>query len=129
MKKGIILLSLLGLLLVYMGIVIAADLPKEIVIENKGYSLDTKGPVTFQHAKHTVDLKIACTDCHHVYKDGKNTLQKGQPIQKCSACHDVKESKGNTKKLQLAYHTNCKDCHKTLKKGPVDKCTDCHAKK
>jgi DnaJ-class molecular chaperone len=56
-------------------------------------------------------------------------LKQGQPIQKCITCHDVKETKGKVLKLQLAYHTNCKECHKTLKKGPVDKCTDCHAKK
>lgn len=116
------------------GVLIAADAPVDITLEGKKYAKDKKGPVKFTHQKHTADYKIACADCHHVYKDGKNTWKEGDEVQKCIACHDPKKKDGKVMKLQNAYHRNCKNCHKALKKegkktGPFKKCNDCHAKK
>jgi predicted CXXCH cytochrome family protein len=116
------------------GILKATDVPDEISIKSDAFKSYKKGPVKLAHKKHTVDYKIACTECHHVYKDGKNVFKEGDPVQKCSGCHDPEESKGNVKKLMLAYHKNCQGCHKELEKagkpaGPTTKCNDCHEKK
>ena len=89
----------------------------------------TKSPVEFTHKKHSVDQKIACTECHHVYKDGKNVFKDGDKVQKCSACHtDPKKDQGKVLSTKNAFHKNCQPCHKEAKKGPT-KCTECHPKK
>ena len=116
------------------GALIAADCPDEISIHSKAFETHKKGPVNLSHKKHTVDYKIACAECHHVYKDGKNVFKEGDPVQACSDCHDPVKSEGNVKKLMLAYHKNCQGCHKDLEAagkptGPTRKCNDCHAKK
>jgi predicted CXXCH cytochrome family protein len=116
------------------GVLIAADIPDKIQIESKAFETHKKGPVEFSHKKHAEDYKIACTECHHVYKDGKNVYKEGDPVQKCSACHDPDKSEGKKVKLMLAFHKNCQGCHKDLKKagkpaGPTTKCNECHAKK
>ena len=116
------------------GALIAADVPDEISIQSKAFETHKKGPVNLSHKKHAVDYKIACTECHHVFEGGKNVFKEGDPVQACSECHDPVESKGNVKKLMLAYHKNCQGCHKDLEAagkptGPTKKCNDCHAKK
>jgi hypothetical protein len=116
------------------GILIATDVPEEISILDPAIEKHKKGPVKLTHKKHAVDYKIACTECHHVYKEGKNVFKEGDPVQKCSACHDPVKSEGKVKKLMLAFHKNCQGCHKELEKagkptGPTKKCNDCHEKK
>ena len=116
------------------GVLVATDCPEEISIKSGAFSKYKKGPVKLSHEKHNVDYKVACTECHHVYKDGKNVYKKGDPTQKCSECHDPVKSKGKVKKLMLAYHKNCQGCHNALGKagkptGPTKKCNDCHEKK
>jgi len=122
-----------GLLFVTVGALTAADVPDEIVISSECYKKDIKGPVKFTHKKHAEDYNIGCSECHHVYKDGKNVWKEGDPVQKCSACHDPEKRDGDVDKLKNAYHKNCKNCHKTLGKegkptGPYKKCNDCHEK-
>ena len=136
---------LTGLIFFTVGTLIAADkqvAPDEIMIENKGYKKDKKRPVHLTHKKHTDPTKdkgygVACADCHHVYKDGKNVWKEGDHVDKCSKCHDIskntKENGVKVVKLQNAYHKNCKNCHKALKKegketGPFKKCNGCHKK-
>jgi hypothetical protein len=116
------------------GIPLATNAADEINILDPSIEKPKKGAVLFSHKKHAVDCKIACTDCHHVYKEGKNVFKKGDPVQKCSACHDPVKSEGNVKKLMLAFHKNCQGCHKELEAagkptGPTKKCNDCHEKK
>jgi hypothetical protein len=123
-----------GVLFLSGGVLIAADVPVEITLDGKKYKSNTKGPVKFTHEKHEKDYKIACADCHHVYKDGKNVWTEKDPVQKCIECHDPKKKKGKALKLNSAYHKNCKTCHKNLNKegkptGPYKKCLGCHAKK
>ena len=137
MKKQILFVSgviLSVALFTGVGFLIATDVPDEINIKADAFPKHKKGPVKLTHKKHNVDYKIACADCHHVYKEGKNIYKEGDPVQKCSACHDPVESKGKVKKLMLAYHKNCMGCHKALEKagketGPTKKCNDCHQKK
>ena len=137
MRKNV--LVLLGVivsiaLFVGVGVLIAADCPDEVSIHSDAFKTHKKGPVNLSHKEHNMDYKIACAECHHVYKDGKNVLKEGDPIQKCAECHDPVKSEGKVKKLMLAYHKNCQGCHKGLEKagkttGPTKKCNDCHAKK
>ena len=137
MKKRILLLGAVILSIVLftgVGILIATDCPGEISIKSDAFTKYKKGAVKFSHTKHHADYKIACTECHHVYKDGKNVFKEGDPVQKCSECHDALKSQGKVKKLMLAYHKNCQGCHKQLAKagkktGPTRKCNSCHEKK
>lgn len=136
MKKGIltlIMVSLAGLIFLMAGALTAADVPDEIMISNEGYKSDKKGPVKLSHKKHSEDFKIACTGCHHDYQDGKNVWNEGEPVKKCSACHNPLKKQDDVLKLSLAYHKNCKGCHKKAtadgKKAPFKKCNKCHEKK
>jgi len=133
MKKGFLALTLVlfaGLMFLSVGVLTAADAPDEFMIENK-YKDDKKGAVKLTHKKHSVDYKVACTECHHEYKDGKNVWNDKMPVKKCKECHDPDKKQGNADKLQLSYHKNCQTCHKELKgkEAPWKKCADCHAEK
>jgi cytochrome c553 len=98
-----------------------------------------KVPVNFTHKQHSVDLKIKCTDCHHVYKDGKNVWKDGDKAAKCSSCHNTPKKNQKVGGVKVysaynAYHKNCRTCHKAFKKqdkkskAPT-KCNQCHPKK
>jgi hypothetical protein len=119
--------------------VVAADVKDEFNIKAGIWPTPTKAAVPFTHKKHAEDYKIACTDCHHVFKDGKNVWKEGDPVQKCEACHTNTEVQGEAKlppeekklNLKLAFHNNCQGCHKQLKKDKPDTkapvtCTGCH---
>jgi hypothetical protein len=126
------------LLFLIVGTLTAAEkqtVPEDIIIENEGYKSKRKGPVPFSHQDHFESYDVACTECHHEYKDGKNVWQEGHPVKKCHECHSPLKSEGKVKKLKLAFHKNCKNCHKDLAKegitkdAPYKKCGDCHQKK
>jgi hypothetical protein len=137
-KRGIDVLSVSLMIIVfftYLGALIAAEeqeIPDEIILDSDVYETNRKGPVTFSHTDHAEDYELECIQCHHDYKDGKNIWKQGDPVKKCSACHDPLKSKGKTKKLSVAYHKNCKGCHKRLvieqgsTDAPYKKCYDCH---
>ncbi len=125
------LLVVAGAALIFGGALTAADVPDEVSISNEGYASDKKGPVKLTHKKHVEDYEAACESCHHVYEDGENVWKEGDPVQQCSECHDYEKSEGNILKLQLAYHKNCKECHKDAykegnKNAPFRKCNGCH---
>ena len=135
MKKGLltfIVLAMTVLLFAAVGVLTAADVPEEIIIEGDSYKKDIKGPVKLSHQKHFAEYGAACDECHHEYQDGKNVWTASDPVKKCSECHDYEEHKGEVKKRQTAFHNNCKDCHKDAKKlgkeAPTTKCNDCHEK-
>lgn len=133
MKNGILLKILLlsiGLVFLAAGVLTATDVAEKIVIDNQVYSKDIKGPVNFNHLKHSKDYNAACTDCHHDYKDGNNIWKEGDAVKKCLNCHDPEKTQGNAPKLLMAFHDKCKDCHKQSGKdtAPSSKCNDCHAK-
>jgi len=113
---------------------IANDIPDIITIENEGYKKDKKSPVILNHKKHNNNYGILCNKCHHVYKDGENIWKDTDHVQKCIECHDPIKTKGDVKKLQLAFHKNCKNCHKNVmkkesdKNAPFKKCKECHKK-
>lgn len=112
-----------------------------ILIEIQGYEKDGKRPVKFQHRRHENEYlnlngdRIACEECHHEYVNGKNTWTEGDNVKRCGAegCHDPLIAKGKSQhKLRIAYHKNCKNCHKALrtasksKNAPFKKCSACH---
>jgi len=126
---------LAGLFFFAAGGLIANEIPDFIELDQDLYKSNRKGPVPFEHGMHTEDYEVVCNKCHHIYKDGNNVWKEADPVQKCEACHDPSESKGDIKKLRLAFHKNCKGCHKELKKegisdeAPYRRCSDCHEKK
>jgi hypothetical protein len=146
-KKRINLFTIIlpGIIFLTIGALTAGDLPTEapdeLTIDNTGYKKDKKKPVLFGHKEHAEEYinaegkKIDCTECHHKYDEkGKNLWKEGDPVQRCGAsdCHDpLKKKSKNQHKLQLAYHKNCKDCHKAVKKAypkkdaPFKKCNAC----
>ena len=144
MKKGAAVLGIM-LFVFFMGVgllwVSANDTspPSEVLIKNTGYKRIKKGPVKFSHEKHVKEYKVACNECHHIYKDGKNVWKPGQSVEKCAECHNPIKKKGQKPmSLMLAYHKNCMGCHKKLaKEGKISqqqykklrKCNTCHAKK
>ncbi|MBN1103223.1 MAG: cytochrome c3 family protein [Deltaproteobacteria bacterium] len=102
-----------------------------LILDNKAYKSDRKGPVTFTHRKHAMDYRVSCWDCHHDYKDGKNLWSPWGETKQCAQCHDPKKSVDKVVNLQKAYHVNCKTCHQNLaaqkkKTGPHRKCLGCH---
>ncbi|MGD9031342.1 MAG: cytochrome c3 family protein [Desulfobacteraceae bacterium] len=127
-----------GLLFMIIGTLTAAEkqaVPDEIAIENDGYKSDKKGPVKFSHRDHSENYDVSCNECHHEYQGEKNVWEKGDPVKKCVDCHSPLKSQDKVKKLKLAFHKNCKNCHKELsrkgisKDAPFKKCGDCHEKK
>lgn len=123
----------------------AADVKDSFNMESKVYKKRKKATVVLSHKKHNEEYKIACADCHHVYKDGKNVWKEGDKVDKCDVCHKEakapKAKKGEpkmSKKEKIAkyhysaIHENCVSCHKAEKKkgkkAPA-KCKDCHPKK
>jgi len=137
MKKSLTIITIITAFLISLGIiawVYAADkTPETYKIDNdKSLFRDskrTKPAVEFTHEKHEKKHKIDCTECHHDYKDGKNTWKQGDKVLKCGECHKAVEE-GKKMTLQNAYHKNCKDCHTRLKTdgkktGPT-LCAQCH---
>ncbi len=113
--------------------------PEEITLKPSIWPALTKTPVKFSHLKHSKDYKIACDQCHHVFKDGKNTWKEGDQVQECEKCHTNAVTQGEMKltpeekklNLKIAFHTECQSCHKKAKaanpesKAPTT-CTGCH---
>ena len=138
MKKNalsLILLIIVGIIFVTVGVLIAADVPENVIIENEGYKKDRKSAVTFSHLKHSEEYQVECFECHHDYQDGKNIWKEGDPVKQCIECHDPNgKSKDKPQGLNYAFHDNCHGCHSELaKEGNKDvpkktKCTNCHEK-
>jgi|GEM_PF-181952 len=114
---------------------------REIRIENPGYEQPKMRPVIFHHRKHENEYlnlngePIACEACHHAYVNGENTWTEGDNVKSCGTkgCHDPLIAKGDRQhRLRIAYHQNCKNCHKALrtvdksKDAPYKECSGCH---
>ena len=114
MKYVAFLTALFVALAFGVGVATAAP-PDQLVIKE---FQKVKGPVPFDHKKHTGYAKD-CKTCHHPDAPGKE--------QKCSKCH-AEKTDGAKISAKEAFHKQCISCHKTEKKGPV-KCDECHQKK
>ncbi len=115
--------------------------PAVIVLQPKLWKELTKPSVPFTHEKHVEDYEIECAECHHNYKDGKNVWNKSMPVETCDTCHTNPATKElsklsdeeKVKNLEMAFHNNCRECHKKRKKESPDseipvKCNQCHQK-
>lgn len=127
-KKHLFRISLFVALFLPAFILASTEAPETIVINTEGYKSDRKGPVLFTHQAHAEDYGTTCDACHHVYENGKNVWEEGDAVSKCRECHDPNESKGNTKKLSIAFHKNCMTCHRESGSdaAPYKKCYSCH---
>ena len=117
----------------------AQQAPETITLKPAIWPSPTKTPVQLSHKKHSQEYKVACDQCHHLYKDGKNTWKEGDKVEQCEKCHTEATIQGEMKlppdqqklNLKLAFHKNCQPCHKKLKaekpdtKAPTT-CTGCH---
>jgi len=117
-------------------------LPEDIVLLSQLWETHTRGAVKLTHENHIKTHKITCRECHHIIKDGKNVWDESMPAAKCETCHDELTVKGERKlppevqqkNLKLAFHNNCRGCHKKIKKENPEtkaplKCSECHEKK
>lgn len=82
-------------------------------------NFNTRGPVSFDHAKHVLP-DLTCATCHHGTAGGEA---------RCGTCHLV-EATEKTPKIKDAMHGKdggaCFSCH-TRKEAPHKlKCADCH---
>ena len=143
-KRSLITVAVaaLGVVFLIAGVYATQQAPDTITMDSKVFPKHTKGLVTFSHKKHNVDYKVPCTECHHMFKDGKNVWKEGDEVQKCDACHSEAKAPAGAKlskeeKIKKYYydaiHENCKGCHADLKKkdpasAAPTKCTECHPK-
>lgn len=103
--------------------------PDAVTIDTEGYRRKLFKPIEFTHLEHADDYALDCVDCHHEYKEGENVWEEGDLVQQCVVCHNPKQKLGeNAHRLPIAYHFNCKGCHKEVEEGPVE-CKECHEKK
>ncbi|CAN2041515.1 Cytochrome C [Candidatus Magnetomoraceae bacterium gMMP-15] len=149
-KRSLVLTAIVAIASLFIaGMIVAADFPATIKMEDSAYKKHKKGIVTFTHEKHFKEYKVGCGECHHD-KDSKalDKLKVGDSVQKCIECHkETKKVKGkklsDAKKREYhaqAMHDNCKDCHKKFNKknklkdgkdknAAPTKCKTCHPKK
>ena len=116
MKKFVMLMAVVMAAVFSAGVLVAADAPGKIVINEIQKS---KPAVTFNHKAHA-DRIGKCAECHHKDAAGKE--------QKCSVCHKAKKT-GDVPEFKEAMHGKCKGCHAkdATKKAPT-KCDGCHKK-
>lgn len=108
--------------------------PEEIIINNEDAYREKQRPqVTFPHGIHMAG-DLSCTDCHHIYSDGKNILdeselEEGNPDIRCTACHD-QETRIN---LRQAFHRQCVGCHGRAQRQGEETgprlCGECHLRR
>jgi len=115
-------------------------IPEEVFMESDIYEERQRPvPIPFDHLKHSDDYKVACNDCHHIWKDGKNIWTKDDDVDACQNCHNLNTPKkflnpAQTKNhLESMVHANCKGCHRQVikenpEKHPPYKCNECHIK-
>ena len=87
--------------------------------------------VTFAHAKHAMEFKITCVQCHHTLEPGATAVEEA-----CIDCHGSKALHGQrnrrasgekrTPPYLIALHGMCIDCHKEDGTAPTE-CSGCHA--
>ena len=125
MKKGIFLL--MAPLLVIILLLPAFSQEDMEVVDCGSFSKKQRPPAIFRHDEHNEKARIEdCSECHHIYEDGKKLEDESSEDQSCADCHDEKSS-GRKLGLRKAFHTNCKGCHLAKKQGPV-MCGKCHVR-
>jgi hypothetical protein len=102
---------------------------------DKEITITGKKPARFDHNKHLA-LGVTCGQCHHdaehnpLAEEAILAMDNSTKLQ-CASCHNAEFANEKLNSVKLAFHGNCKECHKQGVgdiKGPT-KCTDCHLKK
>jgi hypothetical protein len=101
-----------------------------ITINNtKIFKKKSRPPVAFTHSQHMTLEGVSCSDCHHLFVNGKNVLDssklvEGNPAISCSGCHNTEPD------IKRVYHHLCIKCHEKAidsgKAGGPRKCGECH---
>jgi hypothetical protein len=126
MKKSFIYIAAAAVVTLFL--LVAAHSTEDMeFVDNSVFDKPVRSASAFKHDQHNESAGIEdCTECHHVYEDGKKLADESSEDQRCSDCHELKGADGNPS-LTKAFHANCKGCHKTQKAGPV-MCGECHVK-
>lgn len=96
-----------------------------VAVDTTPFERPQRPPSLFRHDTHNEKAGIDdCTECHHVYQDGKKVEDEHSIDQRCADCHGP-DAQGRVPGLTQAFHANCKGCHLQQKKGPV-MCGQCH---
>jgi hypothetical protein len=96
-------------------------------VDNSAFKHPQRVSASFRHDEHNENAGIEdCSECHHLYEDGKKIEGESSEDQYCWDCHGLKAS-GSRPALMKAFHINCKGCHLEQKQGPVT-CGECHKK-
>ena len=136
-RKGIVTVLAVGLMCFVGGVLGAAEEqepPEDVTIESDGYKTHRRAPVEFAHSEHVDSYGVECDRCHHTYEGGANVWKEGDPVERCAECHNPLKSEGKVKRLQVAFHKNCKSCHRKLVQegesdaAPYKNCRGCHPK-
>ena len=124
MKKSV--LCGLVLVIVFMFVYISANSQEDMErVDNSVFKNPERVSALFSHDEHNENADIEdCSECHHLYEDGKKIEDESSEDQYCSDCHGLKAS-GSKPALMKAFHMNCKGCHIEQKQGPVT-CGECH---
>jgi hypothetical protein len=125
--KTVTLIAMLLLTGIVVAITAAWSQDDMIVVDNSAFDNPQRPPSVFVHDEHNEAAGIDdCTECHHVYEDGKRLEDESSEDQSCSECHEPKDA-GDQPSLIKAFHLNCKGCHQAQGKGPI-MCGECHIK-
>lgn len=134
MEKKILIWAFAALFLCLAGFSMADNGPTEMTLQATKDPAKKPKPAVFPHKAH--QERLACAECHHGAKDGKQVAYiDGQEIQKCESCHY--KGSGMPEKLETfkdAAHQNCRECHKQAAadnpdlKDKFKGCLPCHAK-
>lgn len=124
-KPLVIVAMVVGLLWVVAPAICQEDMK---AVDATAFGKPQRPGSVFVHDAHNEKAAIAdCSECHHVYKDGKKVDGESSEDQRCSDCHTL-AAKGEQPGLRRAFHLNCVGCHDAKKKGPVI-CGQCHVNK
>lgn len=124
--KRVKLAAILILVLAF-GASLAPAQDDVMTINSQALGEHTRPLVKFTHAKHSEKIPD-CTTCHHDFSPtGNRGSSEGQF---CSDCHSAQPTAKNSVPLNMAFHKQCKDCHrfaagKGQPTGPV-MCGGCH---
>ena len=124
--KRLSILAIMLALLFHTALSVAQEDMK--YVDNKVFDKPTRAPALFEHDAHNEASGVEdCSECHHVYEDGKIVEDESSEDMSCADCHQLSSST-NPVPLRRAFHKNCKGCHRELGAGPI-MCGECHQNK
>ena len=126
MKKSVV--YVLAFVIIFVLVFVSANSQEDMErVDNSVFKDSERPSALFRHDEHNENADLEdCSECHHIYEDGKKIEDESSEDQYCSDCHGLKAS-GSEPALMKAFHMNCKGCHVEQEQGPVT-CGECHRK-